>query len=67
MEIRNNLIKQIPMGQNEPVEKQQGLVSIPNYNSTSLPSVYPAGASQVNSNLPIAYTKIGEIAVPGLK
>lgn len=67
MEIRNKLINLIPMGQNEPVQKQQGLVSAPNYNSTSLPAVYPAGVSQVNSSPPMAYTKIGEIAVPGLK
>lgn len=67
MEIRNNLINLIPMGQNKPVEKQQEHVSAPNYNSKSLPSVYPAGASQVNSNLPMSYTKIGEISVPGLK
>ena len=67
MEIRNNLIKLIPMGQNKPVEKQQGNVSVPNSNSTLLPSVYPSGLSQVNSNLPMAYTKLGEISVPGLK
>ena len=67
MEIRNNIIKPIEMGKTLPVEKQQGSIAVTNYNSTILPSVYPTGLSQVNSNLPMAYTKIGEISVPGLK
>lgn len=33
---------------------------------TNLPSVNSAGLSMVNSNLPIAYSKIGEIQIPGL-
>ena len=32
-----------------------------------LPSVYPAGQSLVNSNNPVTYTKLGEIAIPGVK
>ncbi len=30
-----------------------------------LPSVYPQGVSQINSNMPVSYSKIGEITVPG--
>ncbi len=34
---------------------------------SELPSVHTAGMSQVNSNLPMSYTKIDEISIPGLK
>lgn len=36
-------------------------------NSQLLPSGYNVGISQVNSNLPMPYTKIDEITIPGLK
>ncbi|MCD7779090.1 MAG: insulinase family protein, partial [Candidatus Gastranaerophilales bacterium] len=35
--------------------------------TTELPSVYTNGLSQVNSDLPVSYTKTGEIEIPGLK
>ncbi len=35
-------------------------------NLINLPSLYSAGFSQINPNLPIAYTKIDEISIPGL-
>lgn len=35
--------------------------------AANLPSIYSAGSSVINSNLPIAYSKIGEIKIPGLK
>ena len=35
--------------------------------NSNLPSVYATGQSQINSNLPISYTKLGEIEIPGLK
>ena len=35
--------------------------------TSELPSTYTAGMSQVNSNLPMSYTKIDEISIPGLK
>lgn len=34
---------------------------------TQFPSVYSQSVSQINSNLPIGYTKIAQIAVPGLE
>ena len=36
-------------------------------NMQQLPSTYSAGVSQINSNLPIGYTKLGEISIPNLK
>jgi len=69
MEISNNLINQVAPKYPVPVyQTQQGQV-VP-YGTTpqlQLPSVHSAGMSQINTNLPISYTKIGEIAVPGLK
>ena len=35
--------------------------------NTELPSTYSVGASLVNKNVPMAYTKIGEMEIPGLK
>ena len=35
-------------------------------NSTQLPAVNTIGISQVNSNLPVSYTKIAEIPIPGI-
>lgn len=35
--------------------------------SISLPNVHTTGLSMVNSNLPVSYTKISEIDIPGLK
>ncbi len=36
-------------------------------NLTTLPSVYAAGQSQLNSNMPVPYTKIAEVPIPGVK
>ena len=35
--------------------------------NTQLPSVHTTGMSQINANLPITYTKLGEIPIPGLE
>lgn len=69
MKIINNLINKINFGNISPAKtKQEKSTSTnTNYNSTSLPSTYTTGLSQVNSNLPVAYKKIGEVSVPGLK
>lgn len=37
------------------------------FSATILPSIHSSGTSMVNSNLPISYTKIGEMEIPGLK
>lgn len=68
MNISTNLIQQITKQpllttQNNTQVQQNG-----NYNKDSqMPSNYILGESLVNSNLPISYSKIGEISVPGLK
>lgn len=68
MEITNSIINQhIPANQlsdvNNPSKTESG-VKAP---SENLPSIHSIGASLINSNLPISYTKIGEIEIPGLK
>ena len=35
--------------------------------NTQLPSVNSVGMSQINTNVPISYTKLGEIPIPGLQ
>ena len=35
--------------------------------NTQLPSIHSAGMSQVNTNVPISYTKLGEIPIPNLE
>ena len=68
MEISTNLIQKY-IGVSPSAEKSGNNI---NNNSVAvdikeLPSVYPAGMSQVNANKPVAYSKIGEISVPGSK
>lgn len=68
MEINSNKINLINLKKTEPVknaEKQQ--VNFGVNNSTTLPSVHALGQSQINSNLPIPYSKIAEIPIPGLE
>ena len=66
MEISTNLIQKY-IGVSPSAEKSGSNI---NNNSAAtdikeLPSVYPAGMSQVNANKPVAYSKIGEISVRG--
>lgn len=65
MEINNNSVIKYIKPQ---VNFKKNIISQETTNNiTSLPNTYSAGVSSINSNLPVSYTKIGEIDVPGLK
>ncbi len=68
MEITSNYINKYTNVQNQPLPqiKQGKDVSMQN-NISNLPSVHTIGQSQLNSNLPIGYTKIADIPIPGVK
>lgn len=68
MEITNSIINQhIPANQLSDVNNLSKTESSEKASSENLPSIHSIGASLINSNLPISYTKIGEIEIPGLK
>ena len=60
----NTNVKMLPVQVKSEQNKEQGKISVQKNNT--LP-VYFAGQSQINSNLPVSYTKLGEIPIPGLK
>ena len=65
MRISNNPVNNVNTVRNiETPQKNKG-VNFGN-NTQQLPSVYTAGVSQINSNIPVSYTKLGEIPIPGL-
>ena len=68
MNISTNLIQQITK---QPVLTTKNNAKVQQNEDTNkdsqMPSSYALGKSLVNSNLPIAYSKIGEISIPGLK
>ena len=68
MEISGNRINSIDLKQLQPAQKEEKKqqVSFSANNTTSLPSTHSVGQSQINTNLPISYTKIAEIPIPGL-
>ncbi len=47
-----------------PAKKEEEFASFGN--NTTLPSLYPIGQSLVNKDLPVTYSKTGEISIPGL-
>lgn len=70
MEVTTNYINKYTNIKNSALPNlQQGkVISVDNpISNSNLPSVYPIGQSQLNSNLPISYTKIAEIPIPGVK
>ena len=66
MQVSNNGISQINYIKTLETPKETSGVTFGN-NTQQLPSVYTLGASQINSNLPVSYTKLGEIPIPGVK
>ena len=68
MEINGNKINSIELKQSLPVKKEEKnqQVSFAANNTTSLPNTHSLGQSQLNTNLPVGYTKIAEIPIPGL-
>ena len=70
MEISTNLIqKYIPQNNAKAQEIKQNYQTNYTVNNTisSLPAQAVNGISQINSNLPVSYSKIGEMSVPGIK
>lgn len=68
MNITNNNINKLSVSSLETNKKRNKEVSnYKNQNNLELPNNYIAGLSQINSKVPISYSKIGEIAIPGLK
>ena len=69
MKISNNGINSIDFKQVQLAKKEENSsqVSFAANNSTTLPSTHTVGQSQLNSNLPVSYTKIAEIPIPGLE
>lgn len=66
MQISSNSINRQNIAQNAIIKAKKAEVNFGN-NTQQLPSVYSAGTSQINSNLPVSYTKLGEIPIPGVK
>lgn len=69
MQITSNLIDKYtikPLSQNNEVPNTQ-TVPVKTAEENVLPASGVNGIAQVNTNLPIGYTKIGEISVPGLE
>ncbi len=65
MEISANTISNITQAKQIPaLAKQTGTFRAEN--STELSSIDSVGSSLVNTNLPVSYTKIAEIQIPGL-
>ncbi len=62
--ININNVKMIPVQVKNEKNKEQGNI---NTQKNAMSPAYFAGQSQINSNLPISYTKLGEIPIPGLK
>ncbi len=69
MEVSTNLINRLSNDKKAPVrlQLQQDNYAEGNNSISSLPPIHSAGLSQVTSNLPVSYSKIGEIEIPGLK
>ena len=67
MNIQTNLISQLTNKNMQPVTKEEQRQVVSNANSTTIPSIHTIGQSQINSNLPATYTKIGEINLPGVE
>lgn len=69
MEISSNKINSIDIKQVQLAKKGENTsqVSFAANNSTTLPSTHAVGQSQINSSLPVSYTKIAEIPIPGLE
>lgn len=67
MNIQTNLINQLTNKNIQPVTKEKQEQAVFGANTTFLPSVIATGQSQINSNIPIPYTKLGEIQIPGLE
>ena len=66
MEISSNKLNNlVPFGKSILTGKE-GTTSPKTENRTELPSVNAAGMSQINTNLPVSYTKIADIPVPGI-
>ena len=65
MRISNNPVNNVnTVRQLETPQKNKG-VNFGN-NTQQLPSTHTVGMSQINTNMPIGYTKLGEIPIPGL-
>ena len=65
MQVSNNGLNTVNNIKKLKTPKQNSGVNFGN-NTQQLPSVYAAGVSQINSNVPVSYTKLGEIPIPGL-
>ena len=65
MRISNNPINNVIRAKNTETPNTNLGVNFGN-NMQQLPANYSVGMSQVNSNVPIGYTKLGEIPIPGL-
>lgn len=66
MQISNNLTNKLNLIKTAKALPNKQSVTFGN-NTQQLPSIYAAGTSQVNTNLPVSYSLIGEIPIPGLK
>ncbi len=65
MRISNNPINNVITAKQPKTPEIKKGVNFGN-NTQQLPSTHAVGMSQVNSNLPVGYTKLGEIPIPGL-
>ena len=59
---RLTVLNQVPC---KPYENKKQSTSFSG--ETKLPSVYAIGQSQINTDMPVSYAKIGEVSIPGLK
>ncbi len=67
MKVSNQLINQAVNQYPVPLNQQVQVMPENTSSSGQLPSVHNAGMFQINANLPVSYTKIAELQVPGLK
>ncbi len=70
MEISTNLIqKYIPQNNTtvQGIKQNYKTINTDNNKLSLLPAQGVNGISQINSNLPVSYSKIGEMSVPGIK
>lgn len=65
MKISNSNFVYTPIVKQEEKQVKTSTLPVKPEEQKSLPSFYAQGVSQVNTNLPVQYTKIGEIEVPG--
>ena len=66
MRIYNNPVNNVIRAKEAETPKEKQGVNFGN-NMQQLPANYSVGMSQVNSNVPIGYAKLGEIPIPGLQ